>query len=185
MNITGITSVNLGKRKSYPTEMTNENINERIPGYFFGGAVKEMSSLLTSAEREETMRLASNGGVKILVASDQMARGIDLAHIKLVINYDPPKHARSYVHRVGRTARANRSGHCITFLKQGQVGAFKAMRKEIAPLARFSKYRPPVEDAARDLNERYQYALGRLQQVLSSETDRVFSEGQDISEDLF
>ena len=74
---------------------------------------------------------AAKGDIKILVSSDHMARGIDLPNIKLIVNYDPPKHAKTYVHRVGRTARANRYGHSLTLLKEGQVGVFRKMRATI------------------------------------------------------
>ncbi len=70
--------------------------------------------------------------VRILVSSDQLARGIDLPNIKLIINYDPPKYAKTYVHRVGRTARAGREGYSITMLKIGQSGTFYKMRKDIS-----------------------------------------------------
>lgn len=101
----------------------------------FKGAVVEMSRLMHNADREKTMQEAVSGGVKILVSSDHMARGIDLPDIRLVVNYDPPKHAKIYVHRVGRTARAGRAGQTVTFLKVGQLGEFKKMRAAIAPSA--------------------------------------------------
>jgi superfamily II DNA/RNA helicase len=87
-----------------------------------------MSRLVRTVTRERTMQLAAAGGVKVLVSSDNMARGIDLSNIDLVINYDPPKHARTYVHRVGRTARAGRSGHAVTFVRKGQQGTFSKTR---------------------------------------------------------
>ena len=97
----------------------------------FGGRVAEMSRLMRSDERELIMTAAAKGDIKILVSSDHMARGIDLPNIKLIVNYDPPKHAKTYVHRVGRTARANRYGHSLTLLKEGQVGVFRKMRATI------------------------------------------------------
>jgi superfamily II DNA/RNA helicase len=100
--------------------------------HFFGGSVAEISSSLSSSARERVMREAGEGTVKILVATDQMARGIDLPNATLVINYDPPKFAQSYVHRAGRTARAGRNGHCLTILKYGQVSTFKKVRAEIS-----------------------------------------------------
>jgi ATP-dependent RNA helicase DDX51/DBP6 len=93
--------------------------------YLFKGRVAEMSRLMRSDERETIMKDAANGDIKILVSSDHMARGIDLPNIKLVINYDPPSYAKMYVHRVGRTARANRIGHSITLLKAGIIMIIK------------------------------------------------------------
>jgi ATP-dependent RNA helicase DDX51/DBP6 len=98
----------------------------------FGGGVAEINRTVKADDREKIMNLARSGKIAVLVASDNLARGIDLPNIKLVINYDPPKFPRSYVHRVGRTARANRSGHCLTLLKEGQVGAFRKMRSQIS-----------------------------------------------------
>lgn len=70
--------------------------------------------------------------IKILIATDQIARGIDIPNVALVINYDPPTMINTYVHRVGRTARANKSGVCCTLLKSGgQVGTFRKMRSKI------------------------------------------------------
>ena len=109
--------------------MNTKDINKK---YLFGGGVVEINRTVKADEREKIMELARCGKVAVLVASDNLARGIDLPNIKLVINYDSPKFARSYVHRCGRTARANRFGHCLTLLKEGQVGAFKKMRSQIA-----------------------------------------------------
>lgn len=97
----------------------------------FGGEVKEMTRIVSTEDRLATMDKARQGQVRIIVSSDQLARGIDLASVKLVINYDPPKHPRTYVHRVGRTARANREGHSITMLKMGHMGEFKKLRNAI------------------------------------------------------
>ena len=60
-----------------------------------------------------------------------MARGIDLPHVSLVVNYDAPSEARTYVHRVGRTARAGREGTAVTLVKVGQERRFAAMRLQI------------------------------------------------------
>lgn len=99
--------------------LSDDDNSRSAEKYLFKGRVAEMSRLMRSDERETIMRDAANGDIKILVSSDHMARGIDLPNIKLVINYDPPSYAKMYVHRVGRTARANRIGHSITLLKAG------------------------------------------------------------------
>lgn len=96
-------------------------------GLLFRGAVAEMSRDLSTAEREDIMRRAEAGEIAVLVSSDHMARGIDLPNVRVVLNYDPPSFARTYVHRVGRTARANREGIAITLVKKGQQGIFKKM----------------------------------------------------------
>lgn len=106
----------------------------------FGGQVQEINRLISSSKRTEILQLARQGSViKILISSDQLARGIDLQNIRVVINYDSPSHPRTYVHRVGRTARANRVGDCITMIKKGNLSSFEKMRNEIANVAKKEK----------------------------------------------
>ena len=100
-------------------------------GLLLGGVVEELSRNLSDEGRASLLARAAKGGVRVLVSSDQVARGMDLPNVKLVVNYDAPSLARAYVHRVGRTARANRRGFAITLLKEGQAGAFKQMRSLI------------------------------------------------------
>jgi len=71
------------------------------------------------------------GGVRVLVASDGMARGIDLPNVTAVVNYDCPRQAKTYIHRVGRTARAGREGRSVTLLKPGQEREFERLRKGV------------------------------------------------------
>jgi len=71
---------------------------------------------LTQAQRDRAMQRFSSGKVSVLIATDVAARGLDLDDITHVINYDPPRDFKDYVHRVGRTARAGRSGSGITFV---------------------------------------------------------------------
>lgn len=61
------------------------------------------------------------GDVEVLVASDAMTRGMDVEGVMNVINYDVPVYAKTYVHRVGRTARAGKPGSSYTFLRKEEV----------------------------------------------------------------
>jgi ATP-dependent RNA helicase DDX51/DBP6 len=97
----------------------------------FRGRVEEMSRTVRADERTRIMEACKAGAVAVLVSSDHLARGIDLPNIRLVINYDPPKHAKTYVHRAGRTARAQRTGHCVSILNTGQLGAFRKLRGQV------------------------------------------------------
>ena len=65
----------------------------------------------------------------MLVATDVAARGIDLDDIGLVVNYDPPEDADAYTHRVGRTARAGRTGRAVTLVAPDQADALAAHRR--------------------------------------------------------
>lgn len=77
---------------------------------------RAMHSDLDQAERDEVMNLFRAHKVDLLVATDIVARGIDIDDITMVINYDAPHDAEDYVHRIGRTARAGRQGSAITLI---------------------------------------------------------------------
>lgn len=77
---------------------------------------RAMHSDLEQKEREETMLDFRNGKVDVLVATDIVSRGIDVDDVPLVINYDVPRDAEDYVHRIGRTARAANSGEAVTLV---------------------------------------------------------------------
>lgn len=88
--------------------------------------VSEMHSDLEQSQREEVMREFKNGKVDIMVATDVVARGIDINDIRLVINFDIPHDPEDYVHRIGRTARGtNGEGLAITFVGKEEQAAFK------------------------------------------------------------
>ena len=78
--------------------------------------VEAFHSDLDQVEREKIMSAFKNKMVKILVGTDIISRGIDVVGIELVINYDTPSDPEDYVHRVGRTARADKEGEAITFV---------------------------------------------------------------------
>ncbi len=81
-----------------------------------GVEVRAMHSDKEQAERTETLSAFKNKQFKILVGTDVLARGIDVDNLSHVLNFDCPKDAEDYVHRVGRTARASRTGEAITFV---------------------------------------------------------------------
>lgn len=87
--------------------------------------VGEMHSDLEQCQREAIMHEFRNGRINMLVATDIVARGIDIDDIRLVINYDVPHDSEDYVHRIGRTARANNDGCAITFVSETEQTRFK------------------------------------------------------------
>ncbi|HMM12603.1 MAG TPA: DEAD/DEAH box helicase [Bacteroidales bacterium] len=87
--------------------------------------VRAIHSDLSQEERNEVMNLFRAGQIRVLVATDIASRGIDVDNISLVINYNVPADAEDYVHRVGRTARAERTGEAITFVSQKEFSKFR------------------------------------------------------------
>ncbi len=85
----------------------------------------EMHSDLSQAERDDVMYRFKAGQVDVLVATDIVSRGIDIDDIRIVLNYDVPHDAEDYVHRIGRTARADRDGVAITFVSEAEIYKFQ------------------------------------------------------------
>lgn len=91
--------------------------------------VGEMHSDLDQSQRDSIMRDFKAGRINILIATDIVARGIDIDDIRTVINYDVPHDCEDYVHRIGRTARANNDGCAITFVSEKEQTKFYAIEK--------------------------------------------------------
>lgn len=95
-----------------------------------GFNVGEMHSDLTQSERDEIMFQYKSRKIDMIVATDILARGIDIDDIRIVINYDVPRDCDDYIHRIGRTARAGSKGRAITFVSEedqeffGRIEAF-------------------------------------------------------------
>lgn len=89
----------------------------------------EMHSDLEQAERDDILYKFKSGQIDVLVATDIVARGIDIDDIAMVINFDVPHDPEDYVHRIGRTARAQRDGIAITFVAEDEIYSFKQIEK--------------------------------------------------------
>jgi superfamily II DNA/RNA helicase len=96
-----------------------------------GFDVEAFHSDLEQVEREKIMSAFKNKAVKILIGTDIISRGIDVVGIELVINYDTPGDPEDYVHRVGRTARADAKGEAITFVNPKDQPKFVRIEKLI------------------------------------------------------
>ena len=92
---------------------------------------RAMHSDLAQAERDEVMNLFRAHKVDLLVATDIVARGIDIDDITMVINYDAPHDAEDYVHRIGRTARAGREGSAITLIGEKDLYALSNIERTL------------------------------------------------------
>ena len=96
-----------------------------------GYSAAEIHSNRSLMQRREALEGFKSGRYKVLVATDIASRGIDVAGIELVINYDLPEEAGNYVHRIGRTARAGRYGHAISFATPDQSRDVRDIEKII------------------------------------------------------
>jgi superfamily II DNA/RNA helicase len=91
----------------------------------------------TQSDRERSLKRFETGQIDVLVATDVAARGLDIDNVTLVVNYDPPNDHKAYVHRVGRTARAGRTGVAVTFATWQQ-------RSEVERMARMLRLTPHI-----------------------------------------
>ncbi|MBR1889840.1 MAG: DEAD/DEAH box helicase [Alloprevotella sp.] len=91
--------------------------------------VETMHSDLEQRERDNVMQQFKNGHIPLLVATDIVARGIDVNDIDMVINYDVPRHPEEYVHRIGRTARAGRGGKAYTLVNSRDIQYWRRIEK--------------------------------------------------------
>lgn len=97
--------------------------NGYVSGYLSGD--------LPQKKRQETLKKMKNGKIQILVATDVAARGLQIDDLPLVVNYDVPEDCANYVHRIGRTARAGKTGKAITFADEEFVYGIESIEKYI------------------------------------------------------
>ena len=94
---------------------------------------RAMHSDLEQNERDQVMLDFRNGKVDVLVATDVVSRGIDVTDVPLVINYDVPHDPEDYVHRIGRTARAENSGEAMTLVSPDDMHYWKRIERFLDP----------------------------------------------------
>ncbi|GMQ27590.1 DEAD/DEAH box helicase [Algoriphagus confluentis] len=122
-------------QKAYEAVIIFASTKEKVKALYKvlrkGFDVEAFHSDLDQVEREKIMSAFKNKMVKILVGTDIISRGIDVVGIELVINYDTPSDPEDYVHRVGRTARADKEGEAITFVNPKDQHKFVRIEKLI------------------------------------------------------
>jgi len=101
----------------------------------------------SQGQRDRAIKAFKSGETRILVATDVAARGIDIPGVSHVYNYDLPEVAENYVHRIGRTARAGRSGEAIAFVSGAEMGLLRAIEKVMKLKIEVIGGREPVEEA--------------------------------------
>ena len=109
--------------------------------------VGAVHSDLSQEEREACLVGFRNGSIPVIVATDVLSRGIDIKGIDVVLNYDVPGDAEDYVHRIGRTARAEASGLALTFINADDRYRFKRIEDLMEMEVRKLPLPPGMEDA--------------------------------------
>ncbi|XP_054501594.2 ATP-dependent RNA helicase DDX51 [Agelaius phoeniceus] len=134
----------------------------------FGGiTVAEFSSRLTPNERKRTMKEFEQGKIQLLISTDATARGIDVKGVNYVINYDAPQFIRTYIHRVGRTARAGEAGVAFSLVLRIQERRFLRMLRD-AGIQDIQKH-PVKGNSLKPLVQQYEGALCKLEKTVKSE----------------
>ncbi|KAM9055612.1 ATP-dependent RNA helicase DDX51 isoform 3-T4 [Megaptera novaeangliae] len=134
----------------------------------FGGVrVAEFSSRYGPGSRKRILKRFQQGKIQLLISTDATARGIDVQGVQLVVNYDAPQYLRTYVHRVGRTARAGKSGQAFTLLLKVQERRFVRMLRE-GGVPGLERHDAPSE-LLQPLAPRYQEALSQLESAVREE----------------
>nr|XP_012290325.1 ATP-dependent RNA helicase DDX51 [Aotus nancymaae] len=134
----------------------------------FGGVdVAEFSSCYGPGQRRAILKQFEQGKIQLLISTDATARGIDVQGVELVVNYDAPQYLRTYVHRVGRTARAGKTGQAFTLLLKVQERRFLRMLAEAgAPALQRHELSSKL---LQPLVPRYEEALSQLEESVKEE----------------
>ncbi|KAG0362492.1 P-loop containing nucleoside triphosphate hydrolase protein [Gamsiella multidivaricata] len=127
--------------------------------------VAEYSSDLPKSKRQAILRAFNKGEIHLLICSDLISRGMDLAPVSVVINYDTPVYMKKYIHRVGRTARAGKSGTAYSLVEMQEVRHFKEMLSKAGHWEKISRIKVK-EREVKDLIPVYTKALGGLKEAL-------------------
>lgn len=140
------------------TKSATEELAEKLRGR--GYAAAALNGDLVQAQRERTVAQLKSGQIDLIIATDVAARGLDVERITHVVNYDIPHDTEAYVHRIGRTGRAGRTGEAILFVTPRERRMLSAIEKVSGR---------PVEEmsvpSAEEVNER---RAGRFAQAITS-----------------
>ena len=126
-----------------------------------------LTSTTATSQRRKTLRAFTDPSspIRLIVASDLVARGIDIPNLAHVVNYDLPPSLASYVHRVGRTARAGRAGRAWTLVADGESGWFWGKIAKGSGIRRAHRVeRARIEEMPEERVREYETALEKLGQ---------------------
>ncbi len=135
-----------------------------------GYRVTSLQGNLSQNQRDAALTGFRNGSIKILVATDIAARGIDVLSISHVINYDMPESTDDYIHRIGRTGRVDKNGDALTFVTNADAGKIRALEQLLkAPLERLTlkgfDYNKPAPDKELSVSYRPRRHIVRKQEI--------------------
>lgn len=130
--------------------------------------VVEYSSLQHQLSRSKALAAFRSGIAEVLIASDAMTRGMDVEGVMNVINYDVPVYAKTYVHRVGRTARAGKPGSSYSLLRKEEVRHFKEMLEKVDN-SKCKRFKLPPS-MLEDLYAPYVEGLSKLKEMTTLES---------------
>jgi len=148
------------------TRSVTEEIAEKLRARGYSAAA--INGDIAQPQREKTVNQLKSGKLDILVATDVAARGLDVERVSHVINYDIPTDAESYVHRIGRTGRAGRTGDAISFVTPRERGLVKmierATRQDLTEIPLPSVDEVNVTRLSR-FDDRITAALGEVERI--------------------
>ena len=158
------------------TRVDSSDLSDALSSHGF--AAEALHGDMSQAHRESVLRRLRSGAVRIVVATDVAARGLDVDTLTLVVNFDAPGDAETYVHRIGRTGRAGRAGVSVLFLdpREGRVlaGVQRYTRQ------RLLKVQPPTQhDVALQRVDRFKAAVE--QTIATEETGNYRSIVEEIA----
>jgi ATP-dependent RNA helicase RhlE len=135
-----------------------------------GYQVTSLQGNLPQHRRQAALEGFRTGSIKILVATDIAARGIDVLHISHVINYDMPESTDNYIHRIGRTGRVNKNGDALTFVTSADADKISALERLLdAPLERLMlqgfDYTRPAPDKEQRPSQQLRRGIARKQNI--------------------
>ncbi|HJR90051.1 MAG TPA: DEAD/DEAH box helicase [Aeromicrobium sp.] len=163
------------------TKQATEELAERLRARGYSAAA--INGDMVQAQRERTIDQLRKAKLDILVATDVAARGLDVERISHVVNHDIPTDTESYVHRIGRTARAGRSGTAISFVTPRETHLLRAIEKATRSTLEHTPV-PRIEDvnASRvaKFTEAITQALGDEQMDVFRELVTAYEEAHDI-----
>ncbi|KAI9296637.1 DEAD-domain-containing protein [Neoconidiobolus thromboides FSU 785] len=147
---------------NFINEYVQSITNEKEKEYLLKLNVKSYHSELSRKQKLDVLKGFKKNEINVLICSDLLARGLDVDNVEGVINYDAPQFIKQYIHRVGRTARANQDGLSITMLELHEVTSFRNMQAKASRLE-FLKQMHVAEKEFKPWKLNYQETLKKIE----------------------